>query len=57
MPVQHGGRDHPRAQAIIQVMGGVSQLIGHVGDLGFQVAAQLRIEVGGIGRCRTRTRA
>ncbi len=47
--VQHVGRDHPGAQAIVQVVGGVGQLVRHVGDLGLEVAAQIGIEFTGVG--------
>ena len=39
--IQHVGRDHAGAQTVIQVVGGVCQFIRHVGDLRFEVAAQV----------------
>ncbi len=46
--IQHVRRDHAGAQAVVQVVGGVGQLVGHVGDLGLQVAAQVGVEVAGV---------
>ncbi len=39
-----GRGDHAGAQAVIKVVGGVGQFVGGVGDLRFQVAAQLGVE-------------
>jgi len=45
---QHVRIDQAGAQAVIQVVGGVSQLIRHIGDLRLEVAAQGRVEVAGV---------
>ena len=46
--LQHGGIDHPRTKPIIQVVRGVGELVGHIGDLGLEVAAQRRVIIAGI---------
>ena len=46
---QHLRGDHPGAQAIIQVVGGIGQFIGHIADLGLEVAAQFGVKGAGIG--------
>ncbi len=45
---QRLGLEHARAQAVIQVVGGVGQLVGDVADLRLQVTAQVRVELAGI---------
>ena len=47
--LQHTRGDHAGTQTVVQVVGGVGQLVGDVGDLGFQVAAQLGVELAGVG--------
>ena len=46
---QHVGVDHPRAQAIVEVVRGVCQFVRHVCNLRFEIAAQVRAELARIG--------
>ncbi len=56
-PVQILRRDHPGTEAVVKVVGGICQFIGHIADLGFQIAAQLGVCKAGHRSHHTRIRA